>query len=227
MAWGKKLQPAYTASTLFAAVVALRKAFKIAKEGYRKTLRSTLQNAQILLVRLRSNEKLQRGFLKKLEAGSTAKRELNLEMELMTSITGDSRDGRKRASKYCKVLRILAEKGVPPEKTAKAIEARGGIAKIAGTTKPVPKVREVADRERDIDVQATRPPRQLANDKERLCGIYMRLSEYDRIRELPVGTTIKLDTLRLAQPNADLKLRRILDCPRSGWNVEDDEVDED
>jgi hypothetical protein len=61
------------------------------------------------------------------------------------------------------------------------------------------------------------------NDHEVLCAIYMQLSDRDRMLELPVGTSVKLEAIRIGQPKADLKVRRLFDLPSS----ETDELDED
>jgi len=222
MAWG----PAYTAETIATEMCALRKAFVENKRGYRKVLHSIMQSASGVLARLRGNTKLQDMYLRNLrKEGRDLREPLNLATEVLAEITGTGRAGRKRAWKYGKVLDVLAEAGVPPQKTAQEIRARGGIEKIVGNGERITTVRSVIDENDEaVDAKASRQIRQFVNDQEILCGIYMRSSDRDRIRVLPKGSSITVDVIRIDQPKADLKLSRIRNHPKP---LQEDDEEED
>ena len=144
MAWKRRLKPKFNAIAAVKTVETLHEAFVANRQGYRQQLWSILQTSQELIFKLRDNEKVQRRFLRKLadiEDRGAPEGDVNLALEVMTAITGDSRSGRKRASKYGVVLNILAEKGVPPGKTAEFIKAHGGIEKILRDNKPASQAR--------------------------------------------------------------------------------------
>jgi hypothetical protein len=230
----KKIKPIYTEKTALAELGVLRKRYVMNEKGHQRRLRSILQHAQHILAKLRRSEQMRHRFLKQVrknrQNGHTRSGALNLATEVLTKITGGtSRDGRQRAWKYGKVLDVLAEEGVPPEKTAHAIKSRGGIEKISGGTRgdrpPVRKAPEItkaatpqlAPQHVDLKVGSGQ------NDREILCNIYMRLSDRDKISDHPVGTTVILETIRIGQPQADLRIRRISNV--SGSDDEEEEED--
>jgi uncharacterized protein YdbL (DUF1318 family) len=228
----KRVKTTYTARAALATLADLRHRYVANNKGHRRRLNEILQHDQGVLARLRKNGAACEEFLKRIAKQRKRKhqsaKKWNVATEVVAKITGSaSRAARQLAWKYGKVLDILTEEGVPGDETAKAIKARG-IEKIIAAAKPVPPVRnKVAKVAKGINAAGPRKSNQLRtikNDQEVLCGIYMRLSDRDRIFGLPVGASVKLEVIRLGQPKADLKVRRLFDLPASDTH---DELDED
>jgi hypothetical protein len=226
MTWGK-LKQNYTGATIITEAQALRNTLRQSEIGHREVVRSTLQSVQITLVRIRANKKLQESFLRELRRrdGEENGHRVNFELEFMTIVTGTSRVGRQRASKYCKVLKVLGEAGVEPQNIAREIKSRGGIERIVSQKGSATATARKDQHRRDTEIIAPLQPRHRTNDQEVRCVIVMRLSDQDRILKTRAGTTLTLDVLRIGQSNADLKLRRIHDASTTA--SDDDEADED
>src|SRR3954471_5312775 len=190
MAKKKKVKSKFNAVVAVKTVEMLHEAYVETRTGYREGLRSILQTTQELISRLLNNGKVQHRFLKKLASvrgrrAPTGK--VNLPMEVMSAVTGDSRSGRKRASKYGVLLNILRDKDVPSEETAEYIKTHGGIEKILRDNKPALEARAVTHSAKHIEVRSPVETRRLRNDREVRCTIFMRMSDRDRILELPAG----------------------------------------
>ena len=226
MAWGKPKQNR-TGAEIVAEAEALGKTLKRSERGVRELVRSTLQTVQTTFEEMRADIKLQQRFLRRLRARDIKQKEdkVNLELEFMTIVTGNSRRGRQRASKYCKVLRILEKDGVGWQRIAEEIKIRGGIENIVGRKKsPAATARKDQD-QAETETNTRLQPHQLVNDQEVRCAIVMKQSDREKIFKTPVGATMTLEVLRIGQRNAELKLRRI--HAGSAEALADDEIDEE
>jgi hypothetical protein len=235
----KKITQNYTEKTALEELLGLRKKYVTNENGHQSKIREILQHAQHVLMRLRRNEGMRRKFLKRVRNHKKSRRpdshEPNLATEVMAKITGTkSRKGLQRAWKYGKVLDILADADVDADKTAAAIKSRGGIEKIVGGAKAKAKAKETpsfankkapnSKFQRAVE-SGDRKLGTITNDKEILYEVFIQLAERDEIRDLPLGTYVTINAIRVEHPRADLKIRRVTKATAPDSDEEqDDEV---
>lgn len=217
----------FTTASALAHVESLHNAFVENRKGYRAELRSILQSSRVLIIQLRNNPDVRSKFRKKIDSMKQKRPSgmPNITLEVMTYVTGDSRAGHQRASKYAGVFEVLDSEGIPAENTAEEIKARGGIEKILrGRRQEATPLGESDDGPSEPLEESAHQTR---NDQYVLCGIYMRRSDLDAIRRHSVGTTIVIDALRVGQQKAELQLQRLTFQESGLGKGEDDEDDEE
>jgi hypothetical protein len=210
----------YTAKTIFAELKDLANIHRRAKQGYREVLRKLMGRAATILDRIDNNDELGRKFALRLNRQNTRSNEArksNLSTEVMAFIVGaKTRSARQMAFKYGRVLDVLRTAGVSADAIAKQIKSRGGIERIyqSSTNKQKFRLKKAKVISGSRPVQQNQPPQTefdaaKKNNREILVTFYMNLADRDAILEVPKGTRVRLNTIRIGQPNAELKIRSI------------------
>jgi hypothetical protein len=217
----KKTNRAYTAKTYLAELDVLAADFKKSHRNYRTRLYASLAHTYHLILKLQEDDRLRKRFIFAIRERSTGdkwsdqnrkkgEKKLNLTTEVVAIATGaESKSSRKLAWKRGRVLDLLREDGVKPEKIVQEIKARGGIEKIirdaGGSSARTPtepgrssRPRPGADLAQETITDLCVDER--SNDKKISIPIWMRLSERDELLE-KAGTKFTL-RVRVKDPTA-------------------------
>jgi hypothetical protein len=211
----------YTVSTAFAELQILARVYRRAKRGYRAALWGLMGRGSRIIARLNQSEDLRRQFVLRVKRDNPHRnggQPVNIATEVMAIIAGaKTRSARQTAWKRGCVLDFLTGCGVRADNVAKEIEKRGGIERIYQASIAKQSALQKRPRARSglrplaakrgnaqADISAAK-----TNNGEILCGVYMNLADRDAILGRPNGSRVRLNTIKIGQPSADLKVRSI------------------
>src|SRR4051794_39379314 len=213
-----KLEAKYTVKACLSELGQIRAVYKKSLRGHKDEFRKTMQSTQRVIFRLRKDHTLRNDFKRSVLAerkkmGKASKRKFLLSLEAVAMATGaTSRNSRQIASKRAKALDYLRTTGVKVADTARTIKAKRGVDKILAeatiarreTDKP-----NGAGGQQQLKKAGENHERARRNDQELSVPVWMRMSDRDQIRELPVGARLRLVGTRVGQDAGDVKITKI------------------